>query len=172
MCGIAGWVDFNRDIKYETETMRKMGTQLTPRGPDEAGIYTQPHCCLAHRRLIVIDPENGKQPMSRDGCTICYNGELYNTYELRKELEKNFEFETHSDTEVVLKSYVLWGEECVNRFNGIFAFAVYDEEKHRVFLARDRIGVKPLFYYQGKNKLIFASELPALLEHPDVPPSL
>ena len=76
MCGIAGWIDFNRDIKYETNTVRKMGETLAPRGPDQQGVYAAPHCCFAHRRLIVIDPQNGRQPMHRDGCTICYNGEL------------------------------------------------------------------------------------------------
>ena len=101
--------------------------------------------------------------------TIVYNGELYNTDELRGELAADFEFATHSDTEVVLKSYVKWGDKCVERFNGIFAFAVYDESEHRVFLARDRIGVKPLFFFRGRDKMIFASEIQALLEHPDVP---
>ncbi|MBP3309565.1 MAG: asparagine synthase (glutamine-hydrolyzing), partial [Ruminococcus sp.] len=169
MCGIAGAISFAEDMRADMKIYENMQRALVRRGPDQRGIVLAREAAMIHTRLAVIDIAGGRQPMSFGRYTIVYNGELYNTYELRKELEKNFEFETHSDTEVVLKSYVLWGEECVNRFNGIFAFAVYDEEKHRVFLARDRIGVKPLFYYQGKNKLIFASELPALLEHPDVP---
>ena len=107
--------------------------------------------------------------MTYGSFTIVYNGELYNTDEIRKKLESDFDFETHSDTEVVLKSFIKWGEKCLDRFNGIFAFAVYDEKKHQLFLARDRIGVKPLFYYENNNKLIFSSEIPALLEHPDIP---
>lgn len=169
MCGIAGAISFAEDMRADMKIYENMQRALVRRGPDQRGIVLAREAAMIHTRLAVIDIAGGRQPMSFGRYTIVYNGELYNTDELRKELEKNFEFETHSDTEVVLKSYVLWGEECVNRFNGIFAFAVYDEEKHRVFLARDRIGVKPLFYYQGKNKLIFASELPALLEHPDVP---
>lgn len=169
MCGIAGAISFAEDMRADMKIYENMQRALVRRGPDQRGIVLAREAAMIHTRLAVIDIAGGRQPMSFGRYTIVYNGELYNTYELRKELEKNFEFETHSDTEVVLKSYVLWGEECVNRFNGIFAFVVYDEEKHRVFLARDRIGVKPLFYYQGKNKLIFASELPALLEHPDVP---
>lgn len=101
--------------------------------------------------------------------TIVYNGELYNTAELRRELEKDFGFDTHSDTEVVLKSYVKWGEDCVDRFNGIFAFVIYDEGRKKAFIARDRIGVKPLFFCNKGSKLIFASEIPALLEHPEIP---
>lgn len=169
MCGIAGAISFAEDMRADMKIYENMQRALVRRGPDQRGIVLAREAAMIHTRLAVIDIAGGRQPMSFGRYTIVYNGELYNTCELRKELEKNFEFETHSDTEVVLKSYVLWGEECVNRFNGIFAFAVYDEEKHRVFLARDRIGVKPLFYYQGKNKLIFASEIPALLEHPDVP---
>ena len=173
MCGIAGWLDQTADLNEKKDECWKMSESLKRRGPDEHGEYIRRHAALLHRRLSVIDPENGQQPMSTlyegEKYTIVYNGELYNTDELRRELAEDFDFDTHSDTEVVLKSYIRWGEACVERFNGIFAFAVYDEAEHRVFLARDRIGVKPLFYYMNGQKLIFSSELPALLEHPDVP---
>lgn len=169
MCGIAGAISFAEDMRADMKIYENMQKALVRRGPDQRGIILSREAAMIHTRLAVIDIAGGRQPMRFDKYTIVYNGELYNTEELRNELENEFEFETHSDTEVVLKSYILWGEECVNKFNGIFAFAVYDEAKHRVFLARDRIGVKPLFYYQGTNKLIFASELPALLEHPEVP---
>ncbi len=173
MCGIAGAISFADDMRGDMKVYEKMQKALLRRGPDQRGIILTKEAALIHTRLAVIDISGGRQPMSftsEEGTfTIVYNGELYNTSELRRELEKDFEFETKSDTEVVLKSYIKWKEACVERFNGIFAFAVYEEERHRVFLARDRIGVKPLFYYLGKNKLIFASEIPALLEHPEVP---
>lgn len=173
MCGIAGAISFVNDMREDMKAYELMQKALLRRGPDQRGIMLAREAALIHTRLAVIDISGGRQPMkfSGDGgdFTIVYNGELYNTDELRCELESEFEFETHSDTEVVLKSFVKWGEDCVDRFNGIFAFAVYDEQRHRVFLARDRIGVKPLFYYLSDNSLIFASELPALLQHPEVP---
>lgn len=173
MCGIAGWIDFNRDIKYETNTVRKMGKTLAPRGPDQQGIYADAHCCFAHRRLIVIDPQNGRQPMHRDGCTICYNGELYNTDEVREQLQAlGFKFWSHSDTEVLLTAYIAWGSDCLRRLNGIFAFAVWEERTETLFLARDRLGVKPLYIYRFDKGLLFASEPKALLAHPYVKPVL
>lgn len=169
MCGIAGAISLKEDMREDMKVYENMQHALLRRGPDQRGIVLTREAALIHTRLAVIDVQNGRQPMTSGEFTIVYNGELYNTDDIRRELEKDFEFETRSDTEVVLKSYIKWGEKCLDRFNGIFAFAVYDERKHRLFLARDRIGVKPLFYYQNDNKLIFASEIPALLEHPDVP---
>ncbi len=173
MCGIAGAISFVNDMREDMKAYELMEKALHRRGPDQHGIVLYRDAALIHTRLAVIDISGGRQPMKFCGeageYTIIYNGELYNTDEIRRELAEDFEFETRSDTEVVLKSFVKWGEECVDRFNGIFAFAVYDEKRRRVFLARDRIGVKPLFYYLGSDCLIFASEIPALLQHPDVP---
>ncbi len=169
MCGIAGAVSFVEDMRDDMKIYEKMQTALIRRGPDQRGIVLSKEAALIHTRLAVIDVAGGRQPMSFGKFTIVYNGELYNTDELRRELENDYEFTSHSDTEVVLKSYVRWGEDCVEHFNGIFAFAVYDSEKHKLFIARDRIGVKPFFYYLGRNKLIFASELSSLLEHPEIP---
>lgn len=173
MCGIAGAVSFVNDMREDMKAYELMQKSMLRRGPDQRGIVLKREAALIHTRLAVIDISGGRQPMTfTDGSyeyTIVYNGELYNTDEVRRELEDDFEFDTHSDTEVVLKSYVKWGGRCVDKFNGIFAFAVYDERERRVFLARDRIGVKPLFYYRSRDSLIFASEIPALLEHPDVP---
>ncbi|MDE5860736.1 MAG: asparagine synthase (glutamine-hydrolyzing), partial [Ruminococcus sp.] len=169
MCGIAGAISFKEDMREDMKIYENMQHALLRRGPDQRGIVLTKESALIHTRLAVIDVQNGRQPMSYGKYTIVYNGELYNTAEIRKELEKDFEFDTHSDTEVVLKSFVKWGEKCLDRFNGIYAFAVYDENKHRLFMARDRIGVKPFFYYMNDNKFIFASEIPALLQHPDVP---
>ena len=171
MCGIAGVISFREDMRAELETCRRMQKALLRRGPDQRGVYLSQEAALVHTRLAVIDISGGRQPMTVASggreYTIVYNGELYNTDELRREL--GGEFVSRSDTEVVLRSYIKWGERCVERFNGIFAFAVYDPAEHRVFLARDRIGVKPLFFFETLDKLIFASELAALLENPDIP---
>ena len=169
MCGIAGAVSFIEDMREDMKIYEKMQHALLRRGPDQRGMVLKRQAALIHTRLAVIDIDGGRQPMSFGRYTIVYNGELYNTVELRRELAGDFDFTTHSDTEVVLKSYIKWGSTCVDRFNGIFALAVWDEEEQRLFLARDRIGVKPLFYYDTGKRLIFASELPSLLEHPLVP---
>ena len=169
MCGIAGAVSFIEDMREDMKIYEKMQHALLRRGPDQRGMVLKRQAALIHTRLAVIDIDGGRQPMSFGRYTIVYNGELYNTEELRRELAGDFDFTTHSDTEVVLKSYIKWGSTCVDRFNGIFALAVWDEEEQRLFLARDRIGVKPLFYYDTGTRLIFASELPSLLEHPLVP---
>ncbi|MBP5361738.1 MAG: asparagine synthase (glutamine-hydrolyzing) [Ruminococcus sp.] len=171
MCGIAGVISFKEDMHEEVEKCKRMQTALLRRGPDQNGIFISQEAVFAHTRLTVIDAVGGRQPMTitvkgRE-YTIIYNGELYNTDELRNEL--GCDFVSRSDTEVVLRSYIQLGEKCVDSLNGIFAFVIYDAFEHRVFLARDRIGVKPLFFYEMKNKLIFASELPALLENPDIP---
>ncbi|MCM1166018.1 MAG: asparagine synthase (glutamine-hydrolyzing) [Lachnospiraceae bacterium] len=169
MCGIAGEVNYG--CKINGEIIREMGRALTPRGPDAEGAFEHEHVCLAHRRLIVIDPENGAQPMTFGEHTLVYNGEIYNTEELRAELKKRgYRFLGHSDTEVVLKAYAEYGEKCLEMFNGIFAFAVWNRSDRTLFLARDRIGVKPLFYAETENGLVFASEIKALLKHPEVKP--
>ncbi len=171
MCGIAGQISFNENMREKRPVLEKMSAALAPRGPDAEGIFCDENACLVHRRLIVIDPENGKQPMTYGDCTVVYNGELYNTEEIRAELiKKGVTFVGHSDTEVVLKAYVTYKEKCVDMFNGIFAFAVWNSREKRLFLARDRIGVKPLFYSLTKNGLVFASEIKALLKHPDIKP--
>ena len=169
MCGIAGAISFIEDMREDMKVYENMQRALVRRGPDQRGMALSREAALIHTRLAVIDISGGRQPMSFGKYTIIYNGELYNTEELRSRLAEDFCFTTHSDTEVVLKSYIKWGSGCVERFNGIFAFAIFDEKEHRLFLARDRIGVKPLFYFDTGKKLIFASELPALLEHPDIP---
>lgn len=171
MCGIAGWIDFSRNIKKETSIMEGMSRVLAPRGPDESGAYFSESCCLVHRRLVVIDPENGKQPMTKGSYTLCYNGELYNTAEIQAELEKlGHSFSGHSDTEVLLTAYIQWGEDCLDWFNGIYSFAIWDSERKNLFMARDRAGVKPLYYSVTDSGLLFASEPKALLVHPSVKP--
>ncbi len=179
MCGIAGFCDFRDNLKAREEENRaiakRMGNVLSHRGPDAGGEYLCSSAALAHRRLIVIDPVGGIQPMVRqqDGnhYVLVYNGELYNTQEIRAALQaKGHTFDTVSDTEVLLRAYMEYGGDCVNHLNGIFAFAVWDEKENRCFLARDRFGVKPLFYTTIDGALVFGSEIKALFEYPGIKP--
>lgn len=175
MCGIAGEISYSHSVIKNKNSFLKMQKVLAPRGPDQNGIYIKDNAALIHSRLCVIDIENGIQPMTtkygENEYTLVYNGELYNTDEVRDELKLlNHKFIGHSDTEVVLKAFVEWKEKCVEKFNGIFAFAVWDEAEKRLFFARDRMGVKPLFYTIVNNSFIFGSEIKALLEHQYVEP--
>ena len=173
MCGIAGMVG----MEAREAVRERMLTSMAPRGPDGQGVYRDADCTLLHRRLAIIDPARGRQPMAyargKELYVLVYNGELYNTESLRQELVTlGHRFEGHSDTEVVLHAFVEWGEGCVHKFNGIFAFALWEEHTKRLFLARDRIGVKPLFYWQQGGKLLFASEIKTILCHGAVKPKL
>ena len=177
MCGITGWIDWKADLTRERRTLEAMTAALANRGPDATGIHRTQHAGLGHRRLTIIDPEGGAQPMTRRygdrTYTIVYNGELYNTAEVRRELEtRGHTFFTRSDTEVLLVSYIEWGPACVEQLNGIFAFGVWEEHQQRLYLARDRMGVKPLFYAQRGGALLFASELKSLLANPLVRPEV
>lgn len=177
MCGITGWVDLEKDLGPQYPVVEEMSRTLEKRGPDASGFWASSHALIAHRRLAIIDPAGGAQPMirRRDGWNyvITYNGELYNTAELRKELEnRGYRFLSSCDTEVLLVSYMEWGPDCVERLNGIYAFGIWDERASSLFLARDRFGVKPLFYALRGGSLIFASELKAMLAHPLVKPEV
>lgn len=169
MCGIAGILSSDIDLRGEKLLVEKMGKTLKKRGPDAAGIYLTPKVVLVHRRLSVIDVENGAQPMHFGKYVIVYNGEIYNTDEVRNELEGfGYKFDTHCDTEVVLKAYDKWGNESVKKLNGIFAYAIYDKKENSLFACRDRIGVKPFFYNKTKNTFSFASKIDTLLCQPYV----
>lgn len=177
MCGIAGWVNFQKNISKETEIIKNMTRTLKKRGPDDEGYYISTNTLLGHRRLVVVDPSGGSQPMAKvingNKYIIVYNGELYNTEDLRKILlSEGYKFDSYSDTEVLLVSYIHWGMDCVKKINGIFAFAILDEANESIFLARDPLGVKPLFYTLKDNSLIFGSEIKTLLAHPMVEPIL
>ncbi len=169
MCAIAGILGLHAD----QQIMQTMLSTMHRRGPDAEGTYEDECCHLIHARLAIIDPDGGKQPMTlywnQETYTLVYNGELYNTLELRKSLEQEgHDFEGHSDTEVVLHAYAQWGRDCVHRFNGIFAFGVWEKQNRRLFLARDRIGVKPLFYKEHEGGILFASEIKTILAYPTV----
>lgn len=171
MCGIAGWINHKESLHKKREIMNSMIDTLVNRGPDSFGTWTCEHAILAHRRLIVVDPDGGSQPMTRkygeNEYVITYNGELYNTLDLRKELEaRGHIFKSNSDTEVLLVSFIEWGHNCVEYLNGIYAFGIWSEKDQSLFIARDRFGVKPLFYTLLGNSLLFASEIKALLANP------
>ena len=166
MCGIVGfnWRD-ERLIESATEV-------LAHRGPDAGGVYVDNYVSLGHRRLSIIDlSEHGQQPMSNEDGTVwvTYNGEIYNFRELREALAaKGHCFRSRTDTEVIVHAYEEYGADCVQRFNGMFAFSLWDKNKRELLLVRDRLGVKPLYYYFRDEKLIFASEIKAILQVPEV----
>ncbi len=172
MCGIAGFSSFHVNYKEESarwfSILQKMNTRQHHRGPDENGVYLSRNCGLSHTRLSILDLEYGKQPMARQHgnhrAVICYNGEIYNMPGLRRKLEaEGVVFETTCDTEVILMGYLLHGTSYITKLNGIFSFAIYDETLRRLYLFRDRLGVKPLFYTLFRNTLIFSSELKGIL---------
>ena len=173
MCGIVGFVNFKQVLTKHKNVLLNMNSSLINRGPDEDGYYIKEHVALAHKRLIVIDPKGGKQPMveqlSENEYVIVYNGQIYNTKELRQTLEENgFTFKGHSDTEVLLKSYIYYGKNVVHHLNGIFAFAIWDQKNEELFIARDHFGIKPLFYTMQNNSFIFASEIKAIFQYSGV----
>ncbi|MFE4518053.1 asparagine synthase (glutamine-hydrolyzing) [Kitasatospora sp. NPDC056783] len=179
MCGIAGWVDFQRDLTGEEQILAAMTESMHNRGPDASGIFLDRHAALGHRRLIVLDPEGGTQPMAarrrpcEDPVVLTYSGEIYNFTELRSELaSKGHRFETRSDTEVVLHCYLEWGVNFPSRLNGMFALAIWDPGRDELVLVRDRFGVKPLYYHPYPGGLIFASEPKGVMANPLFRPQL
>ncbi len=176
MCGIAGWVSYDGNLEAQKDVITKMTTTMARRGPDAGGIWIDRHAGLGHRRLAVIDVAGGVQPMQaeeegRTTVSLIYTGEVYNFVELRDELRQfGHRFKTRSDTEVVLRGYLQWGDEVAERLNGMFAFAIWDVRTEELLLVRDRMGVKPLYYYQTADGVLFGSEPKAILAHPVVQP--
>ena len=168
MCGILGTLNFKNAV--DAARIAAMRDTMPYRGPDSNGIWLSDNgfCSLAHLRLSILDPTPaGHQPRVEESgrFVISYNGEVYNYIEIRAELEqKGYKFETGTDTEVILQAYVEWGKSCLSRFNGMFAIAIFDNETQELFLARDRLGIKPVYYYHDENELIFASETKAILK--------
>ncbi|WP_047981821.1 asparagine synthase (glutamine-hydrolyzing) [Ornithinibacillus contaminans] len=170
MCGITGIVNWKNYVREERETLEKMTETLSLRGPDDTNVWLDTFVGFGHKRLAVVDLEGGRQPMQKKSngntYTIVYNGELYNTEDLRQELlHRGYTFQTTSDTEVLLTSYIEWKEDCVDHLNGIYAFGVWDDAEQKLFMSRDRLGVKPLFYLENQEHFIFGSELKAILAH-------
>ncbi|HEY0961591.1 MAG TPA: asparagine synthase (glutamine-hydrolyzing) [Pseudomonadales bacterium] len=173
MCGIAGILKFNSQDNIDESRLLAMRDSVWHRGPDEGGLIIDGRAGLAHRRLSIIDLASGQQPMSNAQRTvwISYNGEVYNFRELRTRLEAlGARFSTRSDTEVVLRAYEYYGEDCVEHLQGMFAFAIWDAPKQRLFLARDRLGIKPLYYMISDTQLLFGSEIKAILAEGSVKP--
>ena len=173
MCGIAGIFDLSGQREMDRELVSAMNQTQFHRGPDEGGLHLEPGVALAHRRLSIIDLSSGQQPMFSADNTVCvvYNGEIYNFMDLAEELkQKGYQFKTRCDTEVIIYAWQEWGEDCVHHFRGMFAFAIYDQNKQSIFLARDRLGIKPLFYsILPDDQLVFGSELKVIKAHPDLP---
>jgi asparagine synthase (glutamine-hydrolysing) len=172
MCGIAGKVAVSRNAAaVDADVVRGMMSLIVHRGPDDDGIYIDRQAVLGHRRLSIIDLNTGKQPISNEDDTvwIVYNGEIYNFPELRKQLlASGHVLKTHTDTEVIVHLYEDYGEQCVTRLRGMFAFALWDTRKKKLVLARDRVGIKPLYYVQTRDSLLFASEIKAFRADPSV----
>jgi asparagine synthase (glutamine-hydrolysing) len=167
MCGITGGISLHKSFNFAVD-INRMNNSIAHRGPDSEGIFIDENSrvCFGHRRLAILDlSELGKQPLTIDEYTITYNGEIYNYLELRNELESlGVNFISQTDTEVILQSYIYWGESCINKFNGMWAFAIYNPKKQEVFCSRDRFGIKPFFYTVFDNRLYFASEIKAFLQ--------
>ncbi|WP_031044134.1 asparagine synthase (glutamine-hydrolyzing) [Streptomyces sp. NRRL F-5650] len=171
MCGITGWVSFDRDLGTERAALDAMTETMACRGPDDRGVWTQGPAALGHRRLAVIDLPGGRQPMSTETphgtVTLVYSGETYNFTELRRELaDRGHRFTTGSDTEVVLRGYLEWGDALPERLNGMFAFALWDGREDKLVMVRDRMGIKPLYYHPTADGVLFGSEPKAILAHP------
>lgn len=176
MCGIAGWLSFNQHMEKQRNLLQRMTDTMALRGPDAGGLWIDGPMGLGHRRLAIIDLEGGGQPMTvrhmsdNDIAAISYSGEIYNFQELRTELQcRNHRFTTRSDTEVVLRSYIEWGENFTEKLNGMYAFAIWNIRDQKLLLVRDRMGVKPLYYFCTSDGVIFGSEPKVLLANPLVP---
>ena len=175
MCGISGIFHFSKSNKIDPETLASMNQTMIHRGPDDSGIYHENFIGLTHRRLSIIDLSTGHQPMFNEDDSICivFNGEIYNYDELQKELQsKGHKFQSRSDTETIIHCYEEYGNACVEKLQGMFAFAIWDSKQQKLFICRDRLGIKPLYYYYDQNSLIFASEIKAIIAsgyiHPEV----
>ncbi|GLW18514.1 asparagine synthetase B [Streptomyces sp. NBRC 13847] len=178
MCGITGWISYDTDLTTQRRTLETMTRTMACRGPDADGIWLDTHAAFGHRRLAVIDLDGGTQPMAVDheGHTLVvttYSGEVYNYRELRRELTGlGHTFRTHSDTEVVLHTYLQWGAACAEHLNGMYAFALWDPRTEELLLIRDRMGIKPLYYHPTPDGVLFGSEPKAILAHPSVRPTV
>ena len=168
MCGFVGIINKNKE-DVSVDLLRQMANTIHHRGPDEDGVFAEKNIGFFHKRLSIIDLSTGQQPMTYNDCIIVFNGEIYNYVELRDELiKKNHYFKTTSDTEVLLHLYQEYGDGFVNLLNGMFAFIIFDKTRNRLLVARDHFGIKPLYWYRDDNKIVFASEIKALLAHPGI----
>ena len=172
MCGICGVISLNKKVlNNATQVVKTMNKTILHRGPDGIGVHNGGNYCFGHTRLSIVDlSEAGHQPMTYNNrYTITYNGEVYNYIELRRKLEaEGYSFRSNTDTEVIMASYDYWGIDCVKKFNGMWAFVIYDRQKGKFFISKDRFGIKPLYYIKNENLFIFGSEIKAILAHPEI----
>lgn len=177
MCGIVGFANITDNISHFQDTLINMTNSLSSKGPYEDGFYTNTHICMSHKRLLEINPNDIEQPiLFKDGerkIVLTYNGRIYNSLEIKKDLTNlGYSFSSNSDTEILFKAYLEYGYDILNKLNGVFSFAIWDDFKQELFLARDHFGIKPLFYTLNNNNFIFSSEIKALFEFPMVEPIL
>src|SRR5260221_393875 len=177
MCGIAGRIEFEPNVRMNQSEVGRMNDTLAHRGPDDRGLWVSNSAVLGNRRLAVVDIAHGHQPMHvatpQGRVAITYNGEVYNAPELRRELSnRGHTFQTETDTEVILHGYMRWGEDVAKKLRGMFAFAILDEPQQKAVLGRDPVGVKPLCYYPTQGGVLFASEPKAILSHPLAKPAI
>ena len=168
MCGIAGVMKFGHDARTDSGVVRRMCSAMTHRGPDDEGVYADGPAAIGMRRLSIIDVAGGHQPLSNENGTIwiVFNGEIYNHAELRKGLEeRGHRYRTNSDTETIVHLYEEYGRDCVTHLRGMFAFAIWDRENGKLFVARDRLGIKPLYYRLTDDSFLFGSEIKVILAH-------
>lgn len=171
MCAILGWLSKKNNL--DKETFKSMLELMNKRGKDHTGFYFDKNVMFGHKRLAIRDLENGNQPMIYKEYIIVYNGEIYNTDEIKKELiEKGYDINTDCDTEIVLKGYACFKEKILNKLEGIFAFSIYNTKTKKLFLARDKFGIKPLYYFKDKNNLIFSSMIKPIFESKLIRPIL
>src|ERR1035437_6766439 len=168
MCGFVGIINKDGQIA-NSSLLKSMASVIQYRGPDEEGLFVDGPVGFYHKRLSIIDLSTGKQPMTFNDYTLVYNGEIYNYIELREDLKKRgHRFNTTSDTEVILHMYHEFGDAFINELNGMFAFIIYDKQKNRLLVAKDHFGIKPLYWYCDEKKIVFGSEIKAILRHPDI----
>lgn len=173
MCAICGWINEKKDISQKQDTFKEMLELMSCRGKDNTGYHFEKNIMLGHKRLAIVDLENGNQPMYYKEYIIVYNGEIYNAEEIKEELkEKGYTFETTSDTEVIIKGYAEYKEKLLDKMEGIFAFGIYNKETKEMFLARDRFGIKPLYYSIKDDNIVFASMIRAILKSEIIKPYL
>src|SRR5690606_27170637 len=175
MCGIAGFYNISADKQQQASILRRMLSRIKHRGPDQSGVYLSDKVGLGSVRLSIVDLSSGTMPISNsdDSLWIVFNGEIFNHIELREELlSKGHIFKTHSDTEVIVHLYEEFGPDFIHKLNGQFSIAIWDKNKEELFMARDRVGIRPLYYTEQEETFIFASEIKSLLEFPGVKPKL
>src|SRR4029077_10749965 len=173
MCGICGIFFANREWRVQGDVLARMNRRIVHRGPDDEGFFVEENVGLAMRRLSIIDVKSGHQPLANENrdVWIVFNGEIYNHAELRENLEaRGHQYRTRSDTETIVHLYEEYGSDCVQHLRGMFAFAIWDRTKQRLFVARDRLGIKPLYYQLTERAFLLGSEIKVLFEHPDAKP--